>query len=107
MSGGEELLHTQIEYYRARAGEYDDWFYRKGRYDRGPDNNAGWFRDVQEVERAVDAWVPHGRVLELAAGTGIWTERLAARAQHVTAVDASSEVLAINRGRLAAARGSD
>jgi demethylmenaquinone methyltransferase/2-methoxy-6-polyprenyl-1,4-benzoquinol methylase len=100
----EDLIRAQIEYYRARAGEYDDWFYRKGRYDRGPDLNAAWFRDVADAERAVDAWIPEGRVLELAAGTGIWTERLAARARHVTAVDASSEVLAVNQRRIVAAR---
>ena len=45
----ENLLHSQIEYYRARAGEYDDWFYRRGRYDRGPEHTAAWFRDVKEV----------------------------------------------------------
>lgn len=26
-------LQQQIDYYRARAGEYDQWFYREGRYD--------------------------------------------------------------------------
>lgn len=31
------LLHHQIAYYRARATEYDEWFYRQGRYDRGPE----------------------------------------------------------------------
>ena len=27
----ENLLGEQIAYYRARAAEYDEWFYRKGR----------------------------------------------------------------------------
>ena len=30
------ILQDQIEYYRARAGEYDEWWFRTGRYDRGP-----------------------------------------------------------------------
>lgn len=97
------LLQSQIAYYRARSGEYDDWFFRRGRYDRGSEHNADWFRDVAVAAQAVDAWIPHGRVLDLAAGTGLWTERLATRATSVTAVDASPEALVFNRSRLAAA----
>ena len=103
MDPTDALLRSQIEYYRARSGEYDDWFFRRGRYDRGAEHNAAWFRDVAAASKAVDAWIPHGRVLELAAGTGLWTERLAARATSVTAVDASAESLQINRARLEAA----
>ena len=29
------ILAEQKQYYEARAQEYDEWFYRKGRYDRG------------------------------------------------------------------------
>jgi demethylmenaquinone methyltransferase/2-methoxy-6-polyprenyl-1,4-benzoquinol methylase len=39
-------------------------------------------------------------VLELACGTGLFTRHLAPRAGRVTAVDASPEVIAINRGRV-------
>jgi demethylmenaquinone methyltransferase/2-methoxy-6-polyprenyl-1,4-benzoquinol methylase len=39
-------------------------------------------------------------VLELAAGTGLWTPRLVALAEHVTAVDAAPEALALNRERV-------
>lgn len=28
-------LQDMIAYYKARAGEYDEWFYRKGRFDFG------------------------------------------------------------------------
>jgi len=41
-------------------------------------------------------------VLELACGTGLFTRHLASRVEHLTAVDASPEVLAINRARVAA-----
>src|SRR6266540_4592464 len=41
-----------------------------------------------------------GDVLELAPGTGIWTERLTRTARSVTAVDASEEMIAINRERM-------
>ena len=35
----EAIIQQQIAYYRARAGEYDEWFYRIGRYDRGAELN--------------------------------------------------------------------
>jgi SAM-dependent methyltransferase len=99
------LLRDQIEYYRARAGEYDEWWFRTGRYDRGAEFNAQWRSEVAVVESALEAWLaarrPHA-VLELACGTGLFTRRLAPRVPHLTAVDASPEVLAINRGRVAA-----
>jgi 2-polyprenyl-3-methyl-5-hydroxy-6-metoxy-1,4-benzoquinol methylase len=42
-----------------------------------------------------------GDVLELACGTGWWTERLARTATTLTAVDVAPEVLNLNRRRLA------
>jgi hypothetical protein len=29
------ILQEQIQYYRDRAAEYDEWFFRQDRYDRG------------------------------------------------------------------------
>jgi demethylmenaquinone methyltransferase/2-methoxy-6-polyprenyl-1,4-benzoquinol methylase len=100
------ILQDQIDYYRARAGEYDDWWFRTGRYDRGPEFNARWREEVDAVEAALDTWLAARRpqtLLELACGTGLFTRRLAPRVQHLTAVDASPEVVAINRSRVAAA----
>ena len=94
------LLGEQIDYYRARADEYDEWFFRKGRSDRGPELNQKWFDEVEEVRRQMRTFKPAGRVLELACGTGLWTEQLLAHAAHITAVDAAAEVLAINRARV-------
>ena len=96
----DRTLREQIAYYRARAGEYDEWFLRQGRYDRGAEANAAWFDEVGALVRALDDFRPCGRVLELAAGTGLWTQRLAVYAETLTAVDASSEVLALNRARV-------
>jgi 2-polyprenyl-3-methyl-5-hydroxy-6-metoxy-1,4-benzoquinol methylase len=94
------FLQDQIDYYRARAGEYDEWFLRQGRYDRGPTENAAWFADIAELRRQVDAFDPTGHVLELACGTGLWTEQLLHYADRITAVDAAPEVIALNRERL-------
>jgi SAM-dependent methyltransferase len=100
MNGIESLLAGQARYYRERAEEYDDWWFRHGRYDHGPDANARWFADAAEVKAALEQFEPVGEVLELACGTGLWTRHLAALGQHVTAVDASPEMLELNRKRV-------
>jgi 2-polyprenyl-3-methyl-5-hydroxy-6-metoxy-1,4-benzoquinol methylase len=97
---GDTLLQEQIAYYRARAGEYDEWFLRKGRYDHGPELNQQWFDEAGQVAKAASAFAPTGHVLELACGTGLWTQHLARCAASVTAVDSSPEVIEINRQRV-------
>jgi ubiquinone/menaquinone biosynthesis C-methylase UbiE len=94
------LLKEQIAYYRARAPEYDEWFLRQGRYDRGPQANADWFAEAATVRAALSEFHPEGDLLELACGTGLWTQQLVVSARRITAVDASPEVLELNRGRL-------
>lgn len=100
----EQTLQEMMTYYKERASEYDEWFYRQGRYDRGPESNARWFAEVDEIFAALDALKLEGDVLELAPGTGIWTERLLRTATTVTAVDASLEMIEINRARIASER---
>lgn len=95
-----DLLEQQKAYYSARAGEYDEWFLRRGRYDHGPELNAQWFAEVDAVRRALADFHPTGDVLELACGTGWWTEALLQYADRLTAVDASAEVLQLNRERV-------
>ena len=46
------LLADQIAYYRARAEEYDEWWFRQRRFDRGAELNAAWFADVGAFEQA-------------------------------------------------------
>ncbi len=93
----DSALLQQIEYYRARAGEYDQWFYRQGRYDHGSELNRLWFLETQEVADALAVFKPSGSVLELACGTGNWTGHLLRHATDLTAVDATPEVLALHR----------
>jgi SAM-dependent methyltransferase len=91
-----DLLSEQKRYYAERAPEYDDWWYRRGRYELEPDALARWHADVAEAETALETFGPRGAVLELAAGTGIWTRRLVRLADRVVAVDANAETLALN-----------
>jgi len=91
-----DVLREQKRYYAERAPEYDDWWYRRGRYELEPDALARWQCDIAEVDAALEAFAPHGSVLELAAGTGIWTRKLVRFAGRVVAVDANAEPLALN-----------
>ncbi len=85
----DEILAEQIGYYRRRAGEYDVTAY-------GED-----FAAVRaHIARLVAEMRPTGRVLEIACGTGLWTEALAGWADAVTALDAAPETLAIARDRV-------
>jgi demethylmenaquinone methyltransferase/2-methoxy-6-polyprenyl-1,4-benzoquinol methylase len=94
--GVSDILSEQKRYYAERAPEYDDWWYRRGRYELEPAALARWQADVAEAEAALDAFEPRGTVIELAAGTGIWTRRLVRLADRVVAVDANPETLALN-----------
>lgn len=97
----DDLLAEQRAFYQARAPEYDEWWQRRGRYDRGDEGDRiEWNREVDVVDTALAAFGPRGDVLELAGGTGWWTERLARTAARLTVVDASPETLALNRERV-------
>jgi demethylmenaquinone methyltransferase/2-methoxy-6-polyprenyl-1,4-benzoquinol methylase len=95
-----DLLSSQRQYYAARAPEYDDWWFRRGRYALPPEREAAWNADVAEAEAALEAFAPRGDVVELAAGTGLWTRHLARLAHRVVALDVNPEVLELNAGRV-------
>lgn len=94
------MLQEQVEYYRARAHEYDQWFERTGRYDRGEAHRRAWREEVAQLEQALGDAGPRGDILELACGTGLWTRHLARYAERLLAVDASPETLELNRERI-------
>ncbi len=100
------VLDDMRDYYRARAAEYDEWFYRQGRYDHGTAANERWTNEAAEVFAALDAFKITGDVLEFAPGTGIWTERLVRTAASVVAFDASPEMIELNRAKLAGQGGA-
>ena len=95
-----DLLQHQIEYYSARAPEYDQWFYREGRYDQGDDFKRQWESEAQTVRDQLLNAPRQTHILEMAPGTGIWTEQLIKLGDQVTALDASPDMIAINQAKL-------
>jgi 2-polyprenyl-3-methyl-5-hydroxy-6-metoxy-1,4-benzoquinol methylase len=88
----DEVLADQVAYYRRRAGEYDVTAY-------GDDVAAA----SALIARLVAEMRPAGSVLEIACGTGLWTQPLAAWADTVTAIDTAPEMVAIARDRVQSA----
>ncbi len=101
-----ELLEEQLAYYRARAGEYDEWWERLGKYDRGEEENQQWANEIGVLLGLFDSLPLDGDIVELAPGTGYWTHLLAERANSLTAVDGAPEMIACNRTRLGAKAGA-
>ncbi len=90
-----ETIMTAIDssmhsYYAARAPEYDSIYLKPER---------------QADLRALEHWLPSvfsgARVLEVACGTGYWTQFLAPVASSILAIDAAPETMAIARSRVA------
>lgn len=84
----DEVLADQVGYYRRRASEYDVTAYGDVAAAR------------ERIARLVAQMRPSRRVLEIACGTGLWTEALADHADTVTAIDAAPEAVAIARDRV-------
>ncbi len=95
------IISEQRDYYEARAPEYDEWFYRRGRYDRGVEETNRWFAEVEDVRAALAAVNWAGRhVLELAPGTGVWSEWLLDQGAKLSVVDGSSAMLQMLKAKL-------
>jgi demethylmenaquinone methyltransferase/2-methoxy-6-polyprenyl-1,4-benzoquinol methylase len=90
-----------IAYYQARAGEYDDWYLRRGRYEHGPIHDAAWNAELDTAGRWLDGLPIAGRIVELAAGTGWWSPLLASKGE-LWMYDAAEAPLARARERLVA-----
>jgi demethylmenaquinone methyltransferase/2-methoxy-6-polyprenyl-1,4-benzoquinol methylase len=76
------------EYYAQRAREYERVYAKPERQ-----------RDLAALKARLRAMLRGRRVLELACGTGYWTEVFAPEAAEVTALDVNEEVLAIARAK--------
>lgn len=92
-----------LEYYEARAPEYDDWYLRRGRYARGPVHDTAWEAELDVAGRWLDALPIQGEIVELAAGTGWWSPLLAGKGE-LSLYDGASGPLDRARERLVAHR---
>jgi SAM-dependent methyltransferase len=90
-----------LAYYEARAPEYDDWYLRRGRYERGPVHDAAWNAELDVAGRWLDGLPIHGEIVELAAGTGWWSPLLATKGT-LSLYDGSAAPLERARERLLA-----
>lgn len=82
MSSEPEIL----AYYAARANEYEKVYAK-------PERQA----DLRYLRQLVPVYLANRRVLEVACGTGYWTRLIAPRAERLTGVDLSPDVLAVAR----------
>jgi demethylmenaquinone methyltransferase/2-methoxy-6-polyprenyl-1,4-benzoquinol methylase len=92
-----------LAYYEARAGEYDDWYLRRGRYARGPIHDAAWNAELDGAGTWLDGLPISGEIVELAAGTGWWSPLLASKGE-LSLYDAAEAPLERARERLVAHR---
>ncbi len=92
---------TMLAYYEARAPEYDDWYLRRGRYERGPIHDAAWNAELDAAGRWLDELPIRGEIVELAAGTGWWSPLLASKGE-LSLYDGTAAPLERARERLVA-----
>jgi len=77
------------QYYADRASEYDAIYAKPERWD-----------DIEILSSFLTEQLSNRRVLEIACGTGFWTQFFGPYTLSTTATDYNEEVLAIARGRL-------
>lgn len=77
-------------YYDDRARVYDDMYLRR---------EPAWRKSLEALADEMSNALCGRRVLEVACGTGFWTEVAAKAATHIVAIDASEEMLKIARKR--------
>ncbi|HEX7053062.1 MAG TPA: class I SAM-dependent methyltransferase [Burkholderiales bacterium] len=77
-----------VDYYRRRAAEYEEiyaWAERQA--------------DLDVLREAIPAALAGREVLEVACGTGYWTERISRTAKRIVATDLAPEPMAIARAK--------
>ncbi len=81
----------------------DDWFLRRGPYERGAIHDTAWHAELDVVTRWLDGLPLSGRIAEPAAGVGFFSPLLAGKGE-LHAADADSAALDQARDRLVAHR---
>lgn len=92
------VIAEQKAYYDARAGEYNNWWLREGEFKGEESQNILWREEGQSVSSDLQAFItPADKdILELAPGTGIWSQQLYNKNKRLTLIDSSPEMLKHN-----------
>ncbi|HSU52562.1 MAG TPA: methyltransferase domain-containing protein [Candidatus Dormibacteraeota bacterium] len=77
-----------VAYYAQRAQQYERVYHKPERQD-----------DLRRLREIVRTAIIGKRVLEVACGTGYWTELVAPVVEHLVGVDVNEEVLALARAK--------
>lgn len=86
------LIEEMNRYYEARAPWHDQYMSFQ--------SNETMEKQLRPIIETLEGLISRRQVLEIACGTGIWTQVLARRARHVTAVDISATALGMAQARL-------
>ena len=81
----------------------DDWFLRRGAFERGAIHDAAWAAELDMVTRWLDSLPLTGRIEEPAAGSGFFSPLLAEKGE-LHASDSDGAALDLARSRLLAHR---
>jgi trans-aconitate methyltransferase len=83
-------VNELIEYYSKRASEYEQIYHRDDPVRQS---------ELAKIKNLVRNSFRNKSVLEIACGTGYWTEAVSKSAKNITAVDCSAEMLAIAKAK--------
>ncbi|MFW9916727.1 MAG: class I SAM-dependent DNA methyltransferase [Candidatus Thorarchaeota archaeon] len=78
------------DYYDQRANSYEEMYKRQ---------DIVWQREIAEIKRCLSTLFRGRDILEIACGTGYWTQFLSQHCRSITAIDISSSSLAIARSK--------
>jgi SAM-dependent methyltransferase len=95
----DDVLEEQLAYYRARAKEYDESLQGIGPTSPAQPEHEEANQEWLQIIHALRALAPVDDVLELACGTGIWTQELTHISRSITAIDGSPEMIEINQAK--------
>ena len=82
-------MHTDIiQYYKDRAQEYEKVYFKEERQE-----------GIARITHYLQEWFREKSLIEVACGTGFWTERIAQTASRIYGFDVNPEVLDIARAK--------
>lgn len=77
-------MKHQVEYYKKRANEYELIYQKPERQD-----------DLLKIEKYLGNQFQNKKIIEIACGTGFWTQKLARTCESILAIDINKTVIEI------------